>query len=252
VRRASGEDPAVSRRAREAQAGSCRDPDSPLRTRLHRCGDRENAGQVQGCHCRHSLPVACTPEETPAPINGEGIMNRHEENIDKAFESLLPSAQPQQVQDAAARVLQQLRSAREGAAEAVVPKRTPARRNWRFLAAAVVVLAVLGSAVMVREFYTPRSAFVETAGGGLYRIVGKNAKALPVGHVVEYGEVLRAGVGASAVLALADGSRVEMREQTELSLEPAADGVRIRLNKGGVIVNAAKQRAGHLYVQTRE
>jgi len=179
-------------------------------------------------------------------------MNRHEENIDKAFESLLPSAQPQQVQDAAARVLQQLRSAREGAAEAVVPKRTPARRNWRFLAAAVVVLAVLGSAVMVREFYTPRSAFVETAGGGLYRIVGKNAKALPVGHVVEYGEVLRAGVGASAVLALADGSRVEMREQTELSLEPAADGVRIRLNKGGVIVNAAKQRAGHLYVQTRE
>src|ERR1700686_3974955 len=43
-----------------------------------------------------------------------------------------------------------------------------------------------------------------------------------------------------------------MRTQSELSLERADDGARIRLNKGSVIVTAAKQGAGHLYVQTKD
>ena len=54
------------------------------------------------------------------------------------------------------------------------------------------------------------------------------------------------------VFELIDGSRVEMRPRSELSFERAEDGVRIRLGKGGIIVNAAKQRYGHLYVQTRD
>jgi uncharacterized protein (TIGR03435 family) len=43
-----------------------------------------------------------------------------------------------------------------------------------------------------------------------------------------------------------------MRSSSELSLERADDGVRIRLNRGGIIVNAADQRGGHLYVQTKD
>jgi len=43
-----------------------------------------------------------------------------------------------------------------------------------------------------------------------------------------------------------------MRSGSELSLERADDGVRIRLRNGGIIVNAAKQRHGHLYVQTKD
>ena len=54
------------------------------------------------------------------------------------------------------------------------------------------------------------------------------------------------------MLALADGSRVEMRSQSELSLDRADDGVRIRLGTGSIIVNAAKQPSGHLYVQTKD
>jgi uncharacterized protein (TIGR03435 family) len=54
------------------------------------------------------------------------------------------------------------------------------------------------------------------------------------------------------VVALADGSRIEMRPETELRLEAATDGARIRLNRGSVIVTAAKRRTGHLYVQTRD
>jgi uncharacterized protein (TIGR03435 family) len=57
---------------------------------------------------------------------------------------------------------------------------------------------------------------------------------------------------ADGVFELQDGSRVEMHPQSDLSFERADDGVRIRLNRGGIIVNAAKQRKSHLYVQTKD
>ena len=51
---------------------------------------------------------------------------------------------------------------------------------------------------------------------------------------------------------LADNSRVEMRAHSELSVGRAADGIRIDLKKGDIIVSAAEQRNGHLYVQTKD
>jgi uncharacterized protein (TIGR03435 family) len=51
---------------------------------------------------------------------------------------------------------------------------------------------------------------------------------------------------------LADDSRVEMRAHSELTVDRAADGIRIDLKKGDIIVNAAKQRDGHLYVHTKD
>ena len=46
-----------------------------------------------------------------------------------------------------------------------------------------------------------------------------------VDGAVESGETIRSNGGAGAMLALADGSRVEMRSQSELSLERADDGI---------------------------
>jgi ferric-dicitrate binding protein FerR (iron transport regulator) len=43
-----------------------------------------------------------------------------------------------------------------------------------------------------------------------------------------------------------------MNADSELSVEHAADGMRVRLDSGSVIVTAAKQRRGHLYVETRD
>jgi uncharacterized protein (TIGR03435 family) len=51
---------------------------------------------------------------------------------------------------------------------------------------------------------------------------------------------------------LADDSRVEMRAHSELTVGRAADGIRIDLKKGDIIVTAAKRRKGHLYVQTKD
>jgi uncharacterized protein (TIGR03435 family) len=59
--------------------------------------------------------------------------------------------------------------------------------------------------------------------------------------------------GGGDLLLLKDGSRVEMRAHSELFLERADDGIRIHLSRGGVIVNAAKQKPGrHLYVRTKD
>jgi uncharacterized protein (TIGR03435 family) len=99
------------------------------------------------------------------------------------------------------------------------------------VAAAAFLVAAIGTAILWRP-----------ADAALYRIVE--------GDVHEGGTIRSNGSGA--VLSLIDGSRIEMKSKSELSLERADDGVRIRLARGGVIVNAARQRAGHLYVQTKD
>ena len=95
----------------------------------------------------------------------------------------------------------------------------------------LVVLAI-GAAVMWRP-----------ADTALYRVVE---------GAVRQGETIQSAGDRGAVLALVDGSRIEMRSHTDLSLDRAGDGLRIRLNAGGIIVNAAEQRTGHLYVQTKD
>jgi uncharacterized protein (TIGR03435 family) len=107
-----------------------------------------------------------------------------------------------------------------------------AKRWFASSGAVLVVAAAIGAAILWRP-----------ADTALYRIVEGDARA---------GETIRSNGGGGAVLELADGSRIEMRSHTELSLDRADDGLRIRLNAGGIIVNAAKQRTGHLYVQTKD
>jgi uncharacterized protein (TIGR03435 family) len=126
--------------------------------------------------------------------------------------------------------------------------------NWRFAivgAVAAVVFVAVTQAPSVRTLMTKTdtAAVVEVADGGAYDSSGEHARA---GDAIAVGAVVRTNGGTGAVLALADGSRVEMRSQSELSLERAGDGLRIRLKEGDIIVNAAKQRTGHLYVATKD
>ena len=132
------------------------------------------------------------------------------------------------------------------------------RRPFRpFMAAAAVagvVLALIGITTVIRN-RAPRAgehpAMAEAAAGTLYRVSGSELRVIEVGERIERGAVIRSD-GNGAIVGLADGSRIEMRSRSELALEQAEDGVRIRLTTGSVIVNAAQQRAGHLYVQTRD
>src|SRR5262249_55701969 len=115
-------------------------------------------------------------------------------------------------------------------------------------AAAVVLIVLIGVVWRPR----PSAAVVENADGALHRVVGGTVEKLQAGERIAVGDVVRSNGGGGCTLVLADGSRVEMRSQSELSLERAGDGERIHLRTGGVIINAAKQGSGHLYVQTKD
>ena len=95
----------------------------------------------------------------------------------------------------------------------------------------------------------PRATVV-SAEGGLYRLpVGPlDDRAAAIGEH----ESVRTGPGAHAVLRLADGSMVDVNERTELFVTAAWSGQAIHLQRGDIIVKAAKQRRGHLRVLTRD
>ncbi len=92
-------------------------------------------------------------------------------------------------------------------------------------------------------------ATVVSAHGGLYRLpVGT----LETGAAIGDHESVRTGPGAHAVLRLLDGSVVDVNERTELFVTAAWSGQAIHLQRGDIIVKAAKQRRGHLRVLTRD
>ena len=94
----------------------------------------------------------------------------------------------------------------------------------------------------------PRASVV-SVNGVLQRLQGDT---LATGASLSDAEVVRTGAGSRAVLQLADGSRVELNQRTELSIRAAWSGQTILLHHGDVIVQAAKQRRGHLRVVTND
>jgi ferric-dicitrate binding protein FerR (iron transport regulator) len=135
-----------------------------------------------------------------------------------------------------------------------MPVRSSSRwMRWGSLAAAAAVL--LSVLYLGRDTIDgmmapsgPRATVV-SATGGLNRVpVGT----LEAGAVIGDHESVRTGPGAHAVLRLADGSILDVNERTELFVTAAWSGQAIHLQRGDVIVKAAKQRRGRLRVLTRD
>jgi hypothetical protein len=135
-----------------------------------------------------------------------------------------------------------------------MPQRSSSRwRAWGTLAAAAAL--VLSTLYLGRDTIDawmapggPRATVV-SASGALYRLP---ASAVEAGAAIGEKERIRTGPGAQAVLRLADGSTVDVNERTELFVTAAWSGLAIHLQRGDVIVQAAKQRRGHLRVLTRD
>jgi hypothetical protein len=121
-------------------------------------------------------------------------------------------------------------------------------------AAAVAVVAVFASRDNIDSWLAPGGprATVVAVAGQLYRIASDQSVVLAAGAEVAEGELLRTGKDTRVVLRLADGSKVEMNERSELSLESRYSGQRIRLERGDVMVEAAKQKRGDLQVVTKD
>lgn len=127
-------------------------------------------------------------------------------------------------------------------------------RAWAGAALAAVVLVgfIAGGGGLLRQLLFPVdvSASAQTVRGRLFRVAGMDLVALRPGERIGARESIRTAAGSGAVLELTDGSTIEMRERSELRLVAANDGVRIQLKRGSVIVEAAAQGSGHLYLST--
>ncbi|MCG3191054.1 MAG: hypothetical protein DIJKHBIC_00279 [Thermoanaerobaculia bacterium] len=116
--------------------------------------------------------------------------------------------------------------------------------------AAVLVLAAGAGAYIFLNSYSATGpvATVDSLDGFLFSPADQ--KAVASGAVIPAGKSIRTGRSAGAVVRLPDGSRVEMAERSEIAVRKGLRGTTIDLSRGRVIVQAAKQRDGHLFVKT--
>jgi hypothetical protein len=154
--------------------------------------------------------------------------------------------------------LKEARTGRTAAARAAFNQPVRASQTnftaWRWaVAASLAVAVVVGALFFSNRFLDTGAALaatVESANGALYRVTDAGTLAMAVGEEIGKGVRVRTAKDSGAVVRLADGSRVEMRERSEFSISQNGQGVTLHLDRGDVIVEAAKQGAGHLFVAT--
>lgn len=131
-------------------------------------------------------------------------------------------------------------------------------RGWfKYAAAASAAVVVLTLGITQRSQIlqlfgkaVPSQALLTFADAGVLRVADGGTEPLAQGAVVHYGETVRAPKDHGALLTLQDGSRVELRERTELTLSTRGSDTDIELQRGNIIVEASKQGSGHLWVTT--
>jgi uncharacterized protein (TIGR03435 family) len=171
-------------------------------------------------------------------------MTLDRDGLDKTLRrhlGLFGSPSIEQIEISRARVREQLLSGQEAAMTGVDSQVSASPGLLRWWRTGLALAAATGVIVLVITAPWHQSdwlAVVEAADGSHYQLAPQTP--------------LRSTGAGGTMLTLKDGSRVEMRSQSELSLERAPDGIGIRLQTGGLVVDAAQQHDGHLYVHTRD
>ena len=190
------------------------------------------------------------------------------------FQSLIPAYLSKQL--TSARVLlfedhtrecfacrKELKAARTATAKPQVAAVIAPKASWfsfqqpafRYAMAAKLVLGLSAGSWKILEYiinsFRVFDAVVLAANGPVYRVTDKQNQPLQAGEKIQRGERLRTAKGSTAIVKLADGTQIEMAERSEFSLADSPTGTTINLNRGNVIVEAAKQKKDqHLYVKT--
>ena len=132
-------------------------------------------------------------------------------------------------------------------------------RVGRYYAAAAAVVAVAAAGVWTsqRVLQPPQDGIVQVQSvDGRMFVAGSGAGSelvpLKPGDAIDGGDRIRTGAGSRAVLELADGSRIEAAGLTTFRVDARRRGDRVRVDRGSVIVQAAKQENRSLVVSTEE
>jgi hypothetical protein len=186
------------------------------------------------------------------------------------FQALIPAYRAKQLPDAQVWLLEDhvhgcpacrraLEAARSGKVaergSRAISHRTFAPQ-WKWAMAAALTIGVGIGAWQMRDNLLPAPGgprgVVESVQGSLYRVSDTSSMPIVAGAELSEREEILTARGSNAMVRLADGSLVEMRERSGLSLSRKRSGTTIRLERGSVIVQAAKQRTGRLYVATND
>lgn len=172
-----------------------------------------------------------------------------EQAVGRFLESLAePGTVPAEVDRSADRMLRFL----EKEYETLPKQRVPVwygdgqGRGLRWVAVAAVA-AVLALALVLWRVDTQAVASVES--GIITAVEQGESRTVSEGGALSANVLFRVG-GARATVSFADGSRVELNSDSAFSIVRVSDGTELRLANGNVIVTAAKQKNGHLYVRT--
>ena len=191
------------------------------------------------------------------------------------FQSLMPAYIRGELQSARALLLKDhthecipcrkaLKLAREGkvatvevALPGVLARRQLIQPVWKWAIAATLIAGITLLAWPLIQRYLPFGksvhVTVQVANGSVYRVSDSDLVAINAGEEIKRGEKIRTGKDSTAVVKLDDGSRVEMKDRSEFSVGRNADDITINLERGNVIVQAAKQLgAHHLFVATSD
>jgi hypothetical protein len=126
--------------------------------------------------------------------------------------------------------------------------------RWVAAAAAIALFAVATYFVQDKFFSGPQGmrARVESLSGVLNRVGYSGDQPLKVGDEVTEGQMVRTGGASHAMLRLRDGSVVEMNERAQFGVSMGRKDTTIQLERGNIIIQAAKRQSGHLYVAARD
>ena len=128
----------------------------------------------------------------------------------------------------------------------------PVVLRWGIAAALIIGFGLLALPLIQR--YSPfggeLEATVQAADGQVYQIADTRSAQVTPGEKLQKGDRVRTAKDAHANIRLGDGSTIEMRERSEFFLTKNGQGTTIHLNRGAIIVEAAKQQNQHLFVDT--
>ena len=128
----------------------------------------------------------------------------------------------------------------------------PVVLRWGIAAALVIGLGLVALPFIQR--WSPLGgnleATVQAAEGQVFQIADTRSAPVKIGEKLEKGDRIRTAKDAHAFIRLGDGSVIEMKDRSEFSLTNNSLGTTIHLNRGAIVVEAAKQGKRHLFVDT--
>ncbi len=195
---------------------------------------------------------------SPAPLRDCADFQRE---IPQLVAGTLPPARALLVGDHSGHCVACRRALMEARGElrpAAVPAAAVGGRRWQraALRTAAAALLVVGGAAGLRlagDLAADRRLRASVASiDGVLQLVGADGGPLAEGHELRSHQSLRTARGAGAFIRLGDGSLVEMNERTEIALRASRRGTTVELTRGAVLVHAAEQHGGRLFVATAD